>query len=138
MIEVHNPNNDLFSVLMTVVKYYVKGNLVNSESLVNVLIYDAFVRMNLLLNCLESISIPLVAFNRELVDVEGEITFAVIARTSSRLKMVFATFTVVQVSSVYNAILGCPRLNQLNAAISTKHLLVCFLTGNGVGEMRGD
>ena len=48
------------------------------------------------------------------------------------------TFTIVQVPSAYNAILGRLGLNALRAIVSTYHLLVRFPTKNGVREMRGD
>ena len=45
---------------------------------------------------------------------------------------------VVRVPSAYNAILGRSGLNTLKAIVSTHHLLVCFLTKEGVGEIHGD
>lgn len=48
------------------------------------------------------------------------------------------TFIILHLHSVYNAILSHPGLNLLNVIISMKHLLIHFLTSDGVGEMRGD
>ena len=48
------------------------------------------------------------------------------------------TFLVVDCSSVYNAILGCPTLNSWKAVTSTYHLMIKFSTKYRVGEVRGD
>ena len=48
------------------------------------------------------------------------------------------TFLVVDCSSAYNAILGCPTLNSWKAVNSTYHLMIKFPTEYGVGEVRED
>ncbi|GAV89594.1 LOW QUALITY PROTEIN: hypothetical protein CFOL_v3_33008, partial [Cephalotus follicularis] len=45
---------------------------------------------------------------------------------------------VVDTSSPYNAIVGRPRLNLMEAIVSTRYLLMKFPTSFGVGEVRGD
>ena len=58
---------------MTISKHPVKRILIDSGSSIDVLFYDAFVRMNLPIEGLKPILSPLVAFNGESVNVEGEI-----------------------------------------------------------------
>ena len=89
--------------------------------------YDAFVRMNLPIEELKPVLSPLVAFNGESINVEEEITLPVTAETPPLTKMSLVTFTVMHISLAYNAILGRPSLNQLDAMISTRHLLVRFM-----------
>ncbi|GAV83661.1 hypothetical protein CFOL_v3_27107, partial [Cephalotus follicularis] len=48
------------------------------------------------------------------------------------------TFLVVDTPSPYNAIIGRPGLNLMEAIVSTRHLLVKFPTRFGVGEVRAD
>ncbi|GAV76922.1 hypothetical protein CFOL_v3_20395 [Cephalotus follicularis] len=48
------------------------------------------------------------------------------------------TFLVVDTPSPYNAIVGRPGLNLMEAIVSTRHLLMKFPTRFGVGEVRGD
>ncbi|GAV66676.1 hypothetical protein CFOL_v3_10186, partial [Cephalotus follicularis] len=48
------------------------------------------------------------------------------------------TFLVVDTPSPYNAIVGRPGLNLLEAIVSMRHLLVKFPTRFGMGEVRGD
>ncbi|GAV85246.1 hypothetical protein CFOL_v3_28684, partial [Cephalotus follicularis] len=48
------------------------------------------------------------------------------------------TFLVVDTPSPYNAIIGRPGLNLMEAIVSTRYLLMKFPTRFGVGEARGD
>ncbi|GAV63807.1 hypothetical protein CFOL_v3_07325 [Cephalotus follicularis] len=48
------------------------------------------------------------------------------------------TFMVVDTPSPYNAIVGQPGLNLMEAIVSIRHLLIKFPTRFGVGEARGD
>ncbi|GAV86480.1 hypothetical protein CFOL_v3_29910 [Cephalotus follicularis] len=48
------------------------------------------------------------------------------------------TFLVVDTPSPYNAIIGHPCLNLLEAIVSTRHLVMKFPMRFGVGEVRGD
>lgn len=47
-------------------------------------------------------------------------------------------FTMVQVLSVYNTILKCPRMKQLDVFVSTKCLLVSFPIVLEIDEMHGN
>ncbi|GAV74748.1 hypothetical protein CFOL_v3_18228, partial [Cephalotus follicularis] len=58
--------------------------------------------------------------------------------TAPRQTQVEMTFLVVDTPSPYNAIVGRPGLNLLEAIVSTRHLLMKFPTRFGVGEVRGD
>ena len=123
---------------MTIAKHPVKRILIDSGSSADILFYDAFVRMNLLRAELKPVLSPLVAFNGESVNVEGEVVLPVTAGTPPLTKTILVTFTVVNIPSAYNAILGRPSLNQLDAMISTRRLLVRFMIDQGVGEMKGE
>ncbi|GAV70152.1 LOW QUALITY PROTEIN: hypothetical protein CFOL_v3_13650, partial [Cephalotus follicularis] len=48
------------------------------------------------------------------------------------------TFLVVDTPSPYNAIIGRPGLNLMEAIVSTRHLLMKFPTRFGVGKVKGD
>lgn len=47
-------------------------------------------------------------------------------------------FLVVDYLSTYNVIIDRPMLNQMKGITSTYHLLMCFLTEEGLGEVRAD
>ncbi|GAV60618.1 LOW QUALITY PROTEIN: hypothetical protein CFOL_v3_04148, partial [Cephalotus follicularis] len=55
-----------------------------------------------------------------------------------RQTQVQMTFLVVDTPIPYNAIIGQPGLNQMEAIVSTGHLLMKFPTRFGVGEAKGD
>ncbi|GAV81498.1 hypothetical protein CFOL_v3_24953 [Cephalotus follicularis] len=61
-----------------------------------------------------------------------------VAGTAPRQTQVEMTFLVVDTPSPYNAIVGRPGLNLMEAIVSTRHLLMKFPTRFGVGEVRGD
>ncbi|GAV74238.1 hypothetical protein CFOL_v3_17718, partial [Cephalotus follicularis] len=58
--------------------------------------------------------------------------------TAPRQTQVEMTFLVVDAPRPYNAIVGRPGLNLMEAIVSTRHLLMKFPTRFGVGEVRGD
>ena len=70
--------------------------------------------------------------------MKEKITLPLTAKTNPQQSIVLLTFTVVRVSSTYNAILERLRLNALRAVVSIYHLLVRFLTKNGIKKIRGD
>ncbi|XP_077212778.1 uncharacterized protein LOC143847866 [Tasmannia lanceolata] len=72
------------------------------------------------------------------IRIEGRIDLPVTFSTEPRQKTIMQTFLVVKVPSTYNAIIGHPALNKLEAVVSTPHLKVKFPTKSGVGEVRGD
>ena len=108
---------------MTIAKYDVKKNLIDNESSVDVLFYDVFSKINLVVQ-LKQIDTPFVGFSRNSVAVEGEITLPITVKHEPRQSMMQLTFLMVKVSSAYNAILGRSNLNVLKAIVSTYHLLV--------------
>ncbi|GAV82203.1 hypothetical protein CFOL_v3_25655, partial [Cephalotus follicularis] len=58
--------------------------------------------------------------------------------TAPRQIQVEMTFLVVDTPNPYNAIVGRPGLNLLEAIVSTRHILMKFPTRFGMGEVRGD
>ncbi|GAV90334.1 hypothetical protein CFOL_v3_33743 [Cephalotus follicularis] len=68
----------------------------------------------------------------------GSIDLSVVTGTSPRQSQVEMTFLVVDIPSPYNAIIGRPGLNLMEAIVSTRHLLMKFPTRFGVREARGD
>ena len=77
LVGVHNPNNESIVISMTIAKHPIKRILVDMESSADVLLYDAFVRMNLPMQTLRPSPAPLVAFNDESIEVEGEVILPV-------------------------------------------------------------
>ena len=76
----------------------------------------------------------LIGFVRGQVQVEGTVNLQVMLSNQPRVKTMEVDFLMVSThSSAYNAILGQPSLNKVGAIISTPHLLMKFLTNQGIG-----
>ena len=121
-----------------IANYDVRRILIDNGSSTEVLLYDAFVRMNLSRSMLQESPAPLTGFGGNSVGVEGEIVLPVTIGMEPLQKTLLINFVVVRTTSPYNAILGRPALNKFRAIMSTYHLLAKFLTMNGVRVMRGD
>lgn len=72
-----NPYDDAVVVSAIIANYYIRRILVGNGNSINVLFYDAFVRMNLSLERLRKVATPLVGFAGNSVGVEGDITLLV-------------------------------------------------------------
>ncbi|GAV81411.1 hypothetical protein CFOL_v3_24866 [Cephalotus follicularis] len=68
----------------------------------------------------------------------GSIDLSVVTGKASRQTQVEMTFLVVDTPSSYNAIIGRPGMNLMEAIVSTRHLLMKFPTRFSLGEARGD
>ena len=79
---------------------------------------------------------PLVGFGGIRVHPLGVVTLPVTVRDYPQQITKDVTFLVVDCSSAYNAILGCPTLNSWKAVTSTYHLMIKFPTKYGVEVKR--
>ena len=80
----------------------------------------------------------LIGFEGTRVYPLGAVTLSVIVGDYPQQIMKDVTFLVVDYSSAYNAILGCPTLNSWKDVTSTYHLMIKFPTEYGVGEVKED
>ncbi|GAV66292.1 hypothetical protein CFOL_v3_09802 [Cephalotus follicularis] len=115
-----------------------KRILIDNESSADILYKHAFDQLRIPVDQLNPVKTPLVGFAGEMVHPLGSINLSVVAGTTPRQTQVEMTFLVVDTLSPYNAIIGRPELNLMEAIVSTRHLLMKFPTRFGVGEARGD
>ncbi|GAV85114.1 RVT_1 domain-containing protein, partial [Cephalotus follicularis] len=115
-----------------------KRILIDSGSSADILYKHAFDQLRIPADQLKPVKTPLVGFTGETIHPLGSINLSVVAGTTPRQTQVEMTFLVVDIPSPYNAIVGRPGLNLLEAIVSTRHLVVKFPTRFGVGEVRGD
>ncbi|GAV66258.1 LOW QUALITY PROTEIN: hypothetical protein CFOL_v3_09768, partial [Cephalotus follicularis] len=106
-------HDDPVVVTLLVELFTMKRILIDSGSSADILYKHAFDQLRIPADHLKPVKTPLVGFTE-------------------------MTFLVVDTSSPYNAIVGRPGLNLLEAIVSTRHLAVKFPTRFGVGEVRGD
>ncbi|GAV74316.1 hypothetical protein CFOL_v3_17796 [Cephalotus follicularis] len=118
--------------------FTMKRILIDSGSSVDILYKHAFDQLRIAVDQLKPVKTPLVGFAGEMVHPLGSIDLSVVVGTAPRQTQVQMTFLVVDTPSPYNAIIGRPRLNLMEAIVSTRHLLMKFPITFGVGEARGD
>ncbi|GAV85153.1 LOW QUALITY PROTEIN: hypothetical protein CFOL_v3_28591, partial [Cephalotus follicularis] len=131
------PHDEPVVVNLQVELFTMKRILLDSWSWVDILYKYAFEQLRIPEDQLRPVKTPLVGFARDMVHPLGSIVLSVVAGTAPR-KTVQMTFLVVDTPSPYNAIIEHLGLNNMEAIVSTRHLLVKFLTRLGVGQVRGD
>ncbi|GAV88331.1 hypothetical protein CFOL_v3_31754, partial [Cephalotus follicularis] len=132
------PHDDPAVVTLLVELFTVKRVLLNSGSSANILYKLAFDQLRIPEDQLKLVKTPLIGFTGETVLPLGSIDLSVIVGLSPCQTQVQMTFLVVDTPSPYNPIIGCPGLHEMKAIVSTRHLLVKFLTRFGVRQIRGD
>ncbi|GAV81405.1 hypothetical protein CFOL_v3_24860 [Cephalotus follicularis] len=115
-----------------------KRILIDSGSLADILYKHAFDQLRIPTDQIKHVNTPLLGFVGEMAYPLGSIDMSVVTGTTLCQTNVDMTFLVVDTPSPYNAIIGRPSLNLMEAIVSTRHLLMKFPTRLGVGEARGD
>ncbi|KAK3030066.1 hypothetical protein RJ639_038477 [Escallonia herrerae] len=132
------PHDDPLVITIKAGNFDVKRVLVDNGSSAEVLSYDTFKKMNILIDHLRKMDTLLYGFSNQLVTIEGIIALPVVVDTPSMQANFMINFVVVKVPSAYNGILGRPSLYRLQAVVSTYHLKMKFPTEYRVGEVKGD
>jgi len=108
LLETHVFENDPVVVSAVIANYDVRRILIDNGSSTEVLLYDAFVRMNLSRSMLQESPALLTGFGGNSIAVEGEIVLPVTIGIEPFQKTLPINFVVVRTTSPYNAILGRP------------------------------
>ncbi|GMH31258.1 hypothetical protein Nepgr_033101 [Nepenthes gracilis] len=142
MAHVTSPHTDPLVVLALVSTgeddYQLKRVFIDNRSSQNLLYLTAFFKLGLKRSQMKAASGPLYGLDNEPVPVQGIVRLEVTMGTHLRSMMRELAFLVVDLPSVYNAILGRPILTTFEAVTSIPHLKVKFPTPWGVGEVLGD
>ncbi|KAK3002492.1 hypothetical protein RJ639_022571 [Escallonia herrerae] len=136
--DIQTPHDDPLVITVRTGNFDVKRVLVDNGSSAEILFFDAFKKMNIPTDRLRKMDTPLYGFSNHPVAAEGIIALPVAIGTPPAQANFILDFVVVKVPSAYNAILGRPALNQLQAVVSTYHLKMKFPTEHGIGEVKGD
>ncbi|GAV90340.1 Asp_protease_2 domain-containing protein, partial [Cephalotus follicularis] len=118
--------------------FTMKRILIDSGSSDNILYKHAFDQLRIQTDQLKPVKTPLVGITGEMIHPLGSIDLSVVVGTAPHQTQVEMTFLVVDIPSPYNAIIGRPGLNLMEAIVPTRHVLMKFPTRIGVGEARGD
>ncbi|KAK3012465.1 hypothetical protein RJ639_007976 [Escallonia herrerae] len=135
--DIQTPHDDPLVITVRARNFDVKRVLIDNGSSAEILFFDAFKKMNIPTDRLRKMDTPLYGFFNHPVAAEGIIALPVAIGTPPTQANFMLDFVVVKVPSAYNAILGRPALNQLQAIVSTYHLKMKFPTEHGIGEVKG-
>ena len=124
--------------MLNIEGFNTKRILVDNGSSTDIIYFPAFQQLRLDPKRLRPFDSPLVSFSGDKVYPRGIVTLTVTARTYLVQLTKQVDFLVVDCPSSYNVVIGRPTLNKWKAATLTYCLKVKFLTGNGVGEVKGD
>ncbi|GAV75199.1 hypothetical protein CFOL_v3_18678, partial [Cephalotus follicularis] len=109
------PHDDPVVVTLLVELLTMKKILIDSGSSADILYKHAFDQLRIPADQLKPVNTPLVGFAGETIHPLGSINLSVVAGTAPRQTQVEMTFLVVDTPSPYNAIVGRPGLNLLEA-----------------------
>ncbi|GAV63014.1 hypothetical protein CFOL_v3_06536, partial [Cephalotus follicularis] len=109
------PHDDPVVVTLLVELFTMKRILIDSGSSTDILYKHAFDQLRIPSDQLKPVKTPLVGFAGETIHPLGSINLSVVAGTAPRQIQVEMTFLVVDTPSPYNAIVGRPGLNLLEA-----------------------
>ncbi|GAV90757.1 hypothetical protein CFOL_v3_34161, partial [Cephalotus follicularis] len=109
------PHDGPVVVTVLVELFTMKRILIDSGSSANILYKHAFDQLRIPADQLKPVKTPLVGFTGETIHPLGSINLSVVAGTAPRQTQVEMTFLVVDTPSPYNAIVGRPGLNLLEA-----------------------
>ncbi|GAV59930.1 hypothetical protein CFOL_v3_03461, partial [Cephalotus follicularis] len=109
------PHDDPVVVTLMVELFTTKRILIDSGSSADILYKHVFDQLRIPVDQLKPVKTPLVGFAGEMVNPLGSIDLSVVAGTAPRQTQVQMTFLVVNKPSPYNAIIGRPGLNMMEA-----------------------
>ncbi|KAI8572313.1 hypothetical protein RHMOL_Rhmol01G0188000 [Rhododendron molle] len=124
---VQTPHFDALVVTFQISVHDVKRILIDQGSLVEVMYYDLFQKLDLLKSALQPAEVPIIGLNSALVWPLSCIFLPVVVGSMT----LSVKFIVVNVLSPYNAILGQIWLHGMQAFASTYHQVVGFISTNG-------
>ncbi|GKU98867.1 hypothetical protein SLEP1_g11805 [Rubroshorea leprosula] len=113
-----------------------KRVLVDTRSCRDVMCYGAFKKLGVSPQLMRPCDFPLVGLFRKSMPIRGIISLPIHIGVSPCVAVVTLDLFVIDVPSSFNAILGRPRLNSLEAMVSTQVMMIKFPTPNGVGMAR--
>ncbi|GAV83796.1 hypothetical protein CFOL_v3_27241, partial [Cephalotus follicularis] len=109
------PHDDPVVVTLLVELFTMKRILIDSGSSADILYKHAFDQLSIPADQLKPVKTPLVGFAGETIHPLGSIKLSVVAGTAPHQTQLEMTFLVVDTPSPYNAIVGRPGLNLLEA-----------------------
>jgi hypothetical protein len=112
--------------------------LVDSGSLVNILLVEVMTKMGIDASRMTLVLTPLIGIEGSAVLVKGAIGLTVTMGTAPHCVTLQRTFMVIDTHLSYNAIIWRSLLHQISAVVRTKYLTLKFPTVKGVVVVKGN
>ena len=133
-----HPHDDPLVVKAVIANKIVHRVLVDNGSSADIIFSSAFNKMGIQREKLESVNAHLQGSSEERVMPLGSIQLVLTLEDPPCQATTTVIFFIVDAPSAYNILLGRPSLNAMRAIPSAYHMVIKFLTANGVGMVRGD
>ncbi|KAL5549353.1 hypothetical protein UlMin_004584 [Ulmus minor] len=133
-----HPHKDAIVVALKIASRKVYKILIDNGSSADILFRSTLNRMDLVGAKFDPIKSALYGFTGDSIHSEGVLNLPVKLGTHPCQHIQSVDFVVVDCPSSYNAIIGRPTLNAIQAVTSTYHLLVKFPTVGGIGILKGN
>ena len=133
-----HPHDDPLVIRSIVANTTVHRVLVDNGSSADIIFASAFDKMGIGREKLEPVNTHLRGFSGEKVLPLGSIQLVLTLGEPPCQATTTARFLIVDAPSAYYMLLGRPSLNAIKAIPSAYHMVIKFLTVNGVGTVRGD
>jgi len=135
---IHHPHNDPYKITTQIGPTVVSKILVDLGSTVNNIFKHAFDQIHILGDRLELSPEPIFGFKNKETMPLGQIKLPVQIGFPLYSHVFETTFFVIDHPSCYNAFFKRPALDELDAFVSPKYLMVKFLTNKGWGTVKGE
>ena len=128
----NQPHDDALVVTARINGFIVKKVLVDQGSGAEIMYPNLFRRLGLKNEDFSNYDTPLVGFDGQIVTPDGQISLPV----NMEGKEMMVTFIVVNLFSLYTAILSRPWIHAMGAVLSTLRVKVKFHTEHGIATVR--
>lgn len=132
------PYDNVLIISTVVANFEVKRILIDNKSATNILSHETFTKMEILASQLKAIRTHLQGFGSGVIVSEGVIELPLTLGFDRAQVIEITPFQVIRTPMAYNAFLGRPLLNKIQAIVSTFHLTMKLSIGPSVGLVRGD
>ena len=133
-----HPHDEPLVIRVDLANKIVHKVLIDNGSSTDIIFASAFDKMGIGREKLEPVNAHLLGFSREKVLSMGSVQLVLNLGDPPCQATMTIKFLIVDALLAYNMLLGRPSLNAIRAIPSAYHMVIKFLTENGVGTVRGD
>ncbi|XP_060967373.1 uncharacterized protein LOC133035545 [Cannabis sativa] len=134
---VHHPHSYPLVIVANIGGDNVHRILVDNESSVNLLNFQAFKQMGLHEKDMRLVTSSIYSFTGDVIALKGMIKLSITLGTAPVTDKSMVDFAVIDQYSAYNAVIGRPILKEMKIVTSIYHLTMKLPTLAGVGSVRG-